>query len=227
MEPFYKNEYRNSIEDLYIENSTDSFDNEKALELLLLYTLRIQDAGPVAKRLIEHFGSFKDVINASFEELISVGGMDRDSAVLVSLVKNLVSRAEVEKVNEIKSLKNHSNSEKYFSQFFLSERDKESVHAAFLDKDLNIIETKNVSPIGKTAVKNCEKALKKNHASYVVLAYSSKESSPLPDEKILFFIEELKNVLNFNYSKLLDVIVFSNKKAVSFSNDLRLIRYLK
>ena len=57
------------------------------LELLLTFAIPYSDVKPLAKRLIEHFGSFNHVLDATPETLMEVIGLREYSAVLINLVK--------------------------------------------------------------------------------------------------------------------------------------------
>ena len=74
------------------EHGLESFQDYEALELLLLYVTRQQDMKPVAKRLIEHFGSFKNVLDAPIGDLEAVDGIGPAAATLIHLVRQAATR---------------------------------------------------------------------------------------------------------------------------------------
>lgn len=224
MESFYRNEYRNSIEDLFIENNYENLDDEKSLELLLLYTLTIQQAGAVAKRLIERFGSLAGVIGASFDELIEIGGMDRDSAVLVSLAGNIASRALLEKSGKADKLTSSKAAADYFSSVFEARKDKQ-VCACFCDNNGKILREADIS-LDNAAASICVEEMKKCGANNLVIGYRAKSEALLPDDGILNVISELGSRLNNENMKLCDVISIWQGNSLSFADDLRYILYL-
>ena len=229
MEQFYRNEYRDQLEDLFIDDDYETLNNEKALELLLLFTMPLQEALPVSKALIEHFGSFSAVINAGYDEIIEVGGMDRDSAVLVSLAGNLVNRTVIENANKTKALVSHEDAEEYFKALLRYRRGKRLMCAA-LDGNMNILDCKELvknSPRFdiKTAALVADFAKKSNSES-VVVAYNQKAPAECPDKEALEFAAELKTVLKIIDVSLDDVIAVSRDDAFAFSKDLRFAVYL-
>ncbi len=229
MEPFYKNEYRNQLEDLYIESAGADIDNEKALELLLLYTLPIHEAGPTAQRLISHFGSFSKVMNADFEQLIEVGGMDWDSAVLVSLVKNLSGRMKAEPDADTASLDGLDSSIQYFSQL-LHFKKSPLLYAAVLDENAEIVKAKEIAS-GKKRFSDSSynqicKLCREESASSLVIAYNVSGSDKLPGDSEREFFRRFKKLPDGKAVKLYDVIVFNEDGAYAFSGDLRLAAYL-
>ena len=225
MEPFYKNEYRNSVEDLFIENKFESFDNEKALELLLLFSLPIHEAGPVAKRLIKHFGSLDRVISASYEELVEIGGMDRDSAVLVSLTGSLNKRAELEPFSKIKEVDSSQSAIDYFTYFF-SNKKNAGAGICYLDEDMRILTGEELELNDSTAAYCLQKA-KENNALAVVLGCKTKDSDLRPDESFMQAFSEIRNTLVENNIKLMDVAVIGDENVTAFAKDIRFVLELK
>ena len=79
------------------------------LELLLTFAIPYSDVKPLAKRVIEHFGSFTQVLDASPEALMEVMGVKEYSAILIRLVKacsEYALKSEALKRQPIKSLDN-------------------------------------------------------------------------------------------------------------------------
>jgi DNA repair protein RadC len=77
------------------------------LELLLTFAIPYSDVKPLAKRLIEHFGSFNQVFDAAPEALMEFTGLREYSAVLIRLVKacsEYYLKQEALKRQSIKSL---------------------------------------------------------------------------------------------------------------------------
>ena len=229
MEPFYKNEYRNQLEDLFEISGEKDMDNKKALELLLLFTLPIHEAGPVAERLIKRFGSFSSVIGADFESLISVGGMDRDSAVLINLVNNLTVRARTEQEDEIKTLKNHEASRNFFFPLLGLNR-RECIYCALTDEKLNVISCEALNEeslrTGEEELEKCVSLAEEKGAFSVIIGYKTGEKDITPSEKILAFVTSLKERLNEKNILLNDVIVTGRDSSLAFSNELSLAIYL-
>lgn len=64
--------HRERMRQRFREHGLRSFQDYEALELLLLYVARQKDMKPVAKRLIERFGSFKNVLDASTDDLLTI-----------------------------------------------------------------------------------------------------------------------------------------------------------
>jgi DNA repair protein RadC len=84
--------HRERVRKRFLQQGLGGFQDYEALELLLLFVARQKDMKPVAKALIEQFGSFKDVLDASPEELEGVDGVGPMAVTLIHLVKQAAAR---------------------------------------------------------------------------------------------------------------------------------------
>ena len=56
--------HRDRMRRRYLEQGLEGFNDHEALELLLFYAIGRMDVNPLAHRLMEHFGSFRGVLDA-------------------------------------------------------------------------------------------------------------------------------------------------------------------
>ena len=78
--------HRQRVKKRFLDSGLDDFSEVQVLELLLFYCLPRVDTNPIAHRLLEHFGSFSQVLDAPAEELAKVEGMGESSAAFLALV---------------------------------------------------------------------------------------------------------------------------------------------
>lgn len=79
--------HRQRLRQRFSDQGLDGFQDYEALELVLLYVARQKGMKPVAKALIERFGSLKNVLDASAEELRAIDGVGPAAVTLIHLVK--------------------------------------------------------------------------------------------------------------------------------------------
>jgi len=79
--------HRQRLRSRFLEGGADSLHDYELIELLLTFAIPYSDVKPLAKRLLSHFGSFSQVLDAPFEELVQVMGLGEYSATLILLVK--------------------------------------------------------------------------------------------------------------------------------------------
>ena len=78
-------DHRKRMKARFLKEGLDSFDHHNILELMLFYAIPQGDTNPVAHRLLEEFGSFSGVLNASMENLCQVKGVGEHAATLIKL----------------------------------------------------------------------------------------------------------------------------------------------
>ena len=78
--------HRQRVRDRFLSEGLDSFDEVHALELLLFYAIAQRDTKPLARALLDRFGSLPLVLEASQEELMAVKGVGEGVATFLRLI---------------------------------------------------------------------------------------------------------------------------------------------
>ena len=84
--------HRARLRETFRKAGTDKIPDHNLLELLLFYSIPRKDTNETAHRLLETFGSFDRVFNASYERLLDVEGIGESSALLISLIPGICRR---------------------------------------------------------------------------------------------------------------------------------------
>ena len=84
--PHY-HEHRKRIKEKFKKSGLENLHDYEALELLLTYAIPRRDVKPLAKALLEKFGDFQAVMDASLESLIAFPGLGEHSAILLKVSK--------------------------------------------------------------------------------------------------------------------------------------------
>jgi DNA repair protein RadC len=84
--------HRDRLRKRFLQQGLEGFQDYEALELLLLFVARQKDMKPVAKELVARFGSFKNVLDAPYEELEDVDGVGPTAVTLIHFVKQAAAR---------------------------------------------------------------------------------------------------------------------------------------
>lgn len=87
MEKPHYHKHRARLRERFNELGFEGFRDYEALELLLTYVIPRMDVKPIAKALIERFGSFQGVLDARPEDIASVKGVKENSATFLRVVK--------------------------------------------------------------------------------------------------------------------------------------------
>jgi DNA repair protein RadC len=91
--------HRQRLKERFLEQGLDSFTKYQALELMLFYCIPRQNTNDIAHRLIEHFGSVSQTLDADIEELCSVEGIGLSAATFLKLLPAVARYYEDDKCN--------------------------------------------------------------------------------------------------------------------------------
>jgi hypothetical protein len=83
--------HRGRLRHRFLANPSTLADVEQ-LELLLTYAIPRQDVAPLARQLLDHFGSLPALLHASRRELLAAKGIGEQTAVLIQLVAHLQAK---------------------------------------------------------------------------------------------------------------------------------------
>ena len=78
--------HRQRLRQRFLASESSPFSQLELLELLLTYAIPRQDVAPLARRLIDQFGSLSEVLAASYSALTATPGIGEHTAVLIRLV---------------------------------------------------------------------------------------------------------------------------------------------
>ena len=130
--------HRERMKESYLRNSFESMPDHNILELLLFYAIPQKDTKPLAYDLINHFGSFENVINADIEELVKVKGVKEHTAILIDLIKHINLRMCSNEAKHILCAADYKVTEEYVKTR-LGGLQTEKVLVISLDNGLNFI----------------------------------------------------------------------------------------
>ena len=81
--------HRERLKQRFRQEGLDGFGDEKVLELLLFYIIPRRDTAPIARALLEQFGSLTGVLEASPMALTKVPGMGENAASFIQFIMAL------------------------------------------------------------------------------------------------------------------------------------------
>ena len=97
----------------------------EVLEYLLFFSIPRQDTNPIAHRLIRHFGSYCNVLDATEEELLKVEGVGPASARLIASIRKFEQVYQLQqRRGRARPLRTEADRIEYVSPLFLSEREE-------------------------------------------------------------------------------------------------------
>lgn len=226
----YSEGHRKRLKEKYLINSESIVHDYEILELLLTYSIPRKDVKPTAKRLLEHFGSLENVINASPDQLQKVDGIGTSSAILVSLVGNINKRADRSKNLKITKIDNCRMAEKYFENLLSNEK-YEKLAVMCLDNSSRIISCKTTAEGTVNFIefnpRRIVEAIITDNASKIIIAHNHPKGNEHPSENDINFTLKLRDLLRPLGIELCDHIIVGERKTLSMRSSLSYSMYFK
>lgn len=140
----FKEGHRKRIKEKYIENKENLVNDYEILELLLTYSIPRKDVKPIAKTLLKSCGNLYNVLNTSVQNLAKIEGVGLNTAVLLSLVRDINSRADRSMNKNIQRFDSTEDMKTYFYNLLSAEKN-ERMAVVSLDNNNRIINKHIVS----------------------------------------------------------------------------------
>ena len=175
--------HRERLRSRFLKEGLDNFEEVNALELLLFYCIPRKDTNELAHALLDHFGSFHQVLDATPEELMNVPGIGEGTATFLPLISATCRYYRVNQANNITALDTIEKCGDYLVNYFHARR-KETVILLCLDAKCKRIVCReigegSVNSASISARKVAEIALSVN-ATSVILAHNHPSGVALP-----------------------------------------------
>lgn len=214
--------HRERLRKRFLTHGLDALQDHEVLELLLFYALPRKDTNALARTLLRHFGSISAVLEASMEELMAVGGIGENAAVLLHLITPLSRRYMLSRSDKGTCLTNTRACGEYLLPYFFGSTD-ELVYLLCLDAKCKVLACRllqrgSVNSATVSLRKAAEIAMSCN-ASSVVLAHNHTSGLALPSKADLETTTALRNVLEPLEIKLVDHIVVADQDFVSMADN--------
>lgn len=133
-------QHRQRVKKNFRENGLASFYDHNVLELILFYSIPRRDTNEIAHELINRFGSFANVLEASVPDLMEVEGVGIETATLLTLLPEVCSFYCADKVKDKTSLKTPEDAIEFLSPYFIR-MDKEIFVVVYLNGASEVIKT--------------------------------------------------------------------------------------
>ncbi len=130
--------HRKRLRDRFNEVGPDSLQEYEFVELLLTYVLPQRDVKPIAKKLLEKFGSIKGIFDAPEEEIQSFSYIKEKFITLLKLIKEINAIYRKQKaLEEPVTIDNiHNLAQSCIEKF--GDKKEEEFHVFYLDSNLQI-----------------------------------------------------------------------------------------
>lgn len=204
------------------DNSSAGFEDYEILEIILFSAYPRQDVKPIAKKLLNQFGSLSNIMQASVKEL-KVRCELGDSAIsMIKAVNELLLRSLKEEISEQPILRSWQAVLDY-CHAAMGNSKKEEFRVLFLDKKNKLIadEVQQRGTVDQTPVYPREviKRSLEYSASAIILIHNHPSGDPSPSKADIEVTEQIESGLKPLSIKLHDHLIIAGKRHFSFAGN--------
>lgn len=212
--------HRQRLKQRFRQEGLDNFNEVQVLELLLFYCIPRQDTNPIAHRLLEHFGSLSQVLEAPIGELEKVQGLGPGAAAFLHLVRDAGRYYQVNRSQQEKILTTTEKCGDYLQSYFVGRRN-ETVFLLCLDAKCKVLCCKelgegSVNSAGVPVRRIVETALGVN-ATTVILAHNHPSGIAIPSSEDVQTTYRVAAALDTVDITLADHIIVADQDYVSLA----------
>lgn len=208
----------------------ESLAEHEALEYILFFCIPRQDTNPIAHALLDRFGSFADVLEASEKDLLTVQGVGPVTARFLHTLAQidryyLTSRSRVRR-----RLANTEDVAAYLQPLFRGAK-QEKILMLALDDRRRLLRTvwleEGTSNGVEISVRRVASEAVSAGACYVILAHNHPDDVVLPSREDLLSTSEVARALNLLQISLLDHVILAGDEYLSMRDTGRMpiLRY--
>lgn len=216
--PHYIN-HRKRLRERFQKAGADGMHDYELLELLLTYSIPRRDVKPVAKKLINTFGSLPGVLDADRSELEKLSGVGSMSASLIRLVKELYTTYLSERMKDADIL---SSPEAVidFSRVKLAGLANEAFMVIYINVkneviDYALLQEGTLDNVAVYPRRIVETALS-HHASGIILVHNHPSGNPLPSKEDKLLTKEIADAVFALDMRVLDHLIVGKEGYFSF-----------
>ena len=175
--------HRDRLRERFRDAGADALSDYELLEMVLFRALPRRDVKPLAKSLIEKFGSFAEVIHAPTPRLLEISGLGESAITEVKLIAAAASRVAKGQLKHKTVLSSWSSVIDY-CRTAMAFADKEQFRILFLDKRNQLIadELQQVGTIDHTPVypREVVKRALELSATAIIMVHNHPSGDPTP-----------------------------------------------
>ena len=210
--------HRKRLRERFLKAGRGALADYELLELLLTYSIPRIDTKPIAKSLLNQFGSIFNVFQQPSERLLEIKGMGPQTATLFRVIQSCLARS-MENVVEQQQKIYKPEDIFAFIRLHLGQHINECIFAFYLDDARRIVHQTEVSKgtVNRTPFYPREilKPALIHNATGLILAHNHPEGEPVPSETDLEMTKKLEDVAAPLGIKVLDHLIVTRLQAYS------------
>jgi DNA repair protein RadC len=214
--------HRGRLRDKLLERGPDALADYELLEMLLFFAFRTGDTKPLAKSLINRYGSFAAVLAAPQRELLATRGLGPHSVSAMKLVQAAALRMLRAEVMQRPVLNNWERLTEYLTAVLAREK-IEQFRVLFLDAKNRLLadEAQARGTVNHTPVypREVVKRALELHATALIMVHNHPSGDPTPSRADIEMTAEVKQAAGALGIVLHDHLIIGNGRTLSFRRE--------
>lgn len=210
----------------FLAEGLTNFEPYQALELLLFYAIPRRDTAPIARALLERFGSFSAVLNAPVSELCKVEGMGEGAAAFLHLLPAAANYYMVDQNGYRKQILSTQDAVNHLLPRFVGVN-QEQLYLLCLDNGARILFEGPLSQgtVDRSALplRSITETALRVQASVILLAHNHPRGFAIPSQSDIQSTHTIQRLLFPLGIRLADHIVISDNDCVSMASSGQLL----
>lgn len=197
------------------------------LELVLTIAIPRRDVKPLAKELINKFGSFAAVINASREDLLTISGVKDGTITVLKVINAAALRTSWQNLQSLDGpIINNFDTLIDYCRSAMCYNDIEELRLIYLDAKLHVLgqEILQRGTINSVAIHPREviKCAMNNKAASIIMVHNHPSGDVQPSKSDISMTQKINEACNFIGIRLIDHLILSRNEYYSFSHHMLL-----
>ncbi|MFP4313669.1 MAG: RadC family protein [Alphaproteobacteria bacterium] len=214
--------HRDRLRERFVEGGEKALQNYELIELILFNFIPRKDVKPLAKKMLEHFGSLPAIMSASIEELQQIEGISKNCAIGLKAISAFSSRAMQQEFKNKPILNNWSRLMDYYYSTMANEK-KEYFRILFLNKKNELIadEVQGSGTVDHTPAYPREviKRALEHGATALILMHNHPSGDPKPSKADIDMTHQIMNAAAPLQIMVHDHIIVSRNGYTSLKNE--------
>ena len=175
--------HRNRMKERFLTGGLSSFSDHEIIELLLFYALPYRDTNGLAHSLVTRYGSWTRVVDAHYDDLLTVPGITPHVATLLTLAGQSARRYHRDMTGVVTHLFDTNRVIRHVLPWFLGARDESVVMVSLDNKRKHLNTTRIFEGSVNSAQFNVRLAVQqalRDNATQIVLAHNHPNGFAFP-----------------------------------------------
>lgn len=209
--------HRQRMKEMFLKNGFEGFSEHQILEMVLFYSCPRIDTNEIAHNLIDRFGGLCGVFDASVDDLVAIGRISLNSAVLIKMIPLSMRAYNMSRI-EHSVFDNTDKLCELFKGCFPGDA-KECFYVAAFDDDLHLVRNSIVCKGGPSSapvdMRRLAEIVLRSGASLVAIAHNHPKGSCEPSDTDVLTTRRIMSFLSTFGVRMLDHIIVGRDGAVS------------